>query len=102
MNESNFGTTGTTGNFTANSFTGFTGSFPMARAKFECVSAKQTTWAWEYEFNAVVGGSPENESFFNTTPSGNLKITIKNDNLHFEVGKKYFLDFTIEPIKLPA
>ncbi len=67
-----------------------------SRAKFECASVKQTTWSKEYEFNAVTGtgGDPENEAFFKTSPSGKITIAVKNENVVFVPGKKYYIDFT--------
>lgn len=65
----------------------------MTRAKFECISIKQTSWSKEYEFSAVIAGA-ENEAFFKTTPSGKISVSIKNDAVVFEVGKQYFVDFS--------
>ncbi len=64
------------------------------RSKFECVSKKVTTWSNEYEFLAVTSGSPENDAFFKTTPSGKITINVKNEGVNFEVGKKYYVDFS--------
>jgi hypothetical protein len=66
----------------------------MTRAKFECISVKETTWNKQYEFQAVTSGSPENEEFFKTTPAGQITISVKNDNVVFTPGKKYYIDFT--------
>jgi len=66
----------------------------MVRAKFECTSKKITSWAITYEFAPVTSGSEENEKFFATTPSGKVEITVKNSEVDFIVGKKYYLDFT--------
>lgn len=68
-------------------------------AKFECTSRRQYRgWAghdffYEYEFMAVTGGSPENDSFFASTPSGNVKVAAVRDDL-FVPGKQYYLTFT--------
>ena len=67
----------------------------MVRAKFRCDSVKTTVYSREFEFSAVTSGSPENEAFFKTTPSGKLTMSVKNDGVEFEVGKEYFLDFTV-------
>lgn len=66
----------------------------MVRAKFRCDSIKTTTYGREFEFNPVIGGSPENEEFFKTTPGGKLTLNVKNDGVNFELGKEYYLDFT--------
>jgi len=69
----------------------------MVRAKFTCVSKKETTWAVTYEFSPVTSGSPENEMFFGTTPAGNLTMTVKNEAVSFEIGRSYYIDFTEVP-----
>ena len=72
----------------------------MTRAKFECVSVtKREGWGdakllYEATFAVVTGkGSPENEKFFASTPSGEIKVGVVRDD-HFEVGKSYYVDFT--------
>lgn len=64
------------------------------RAKFSCIETAKTTWATKIKLQAVTGGSPENESFFGTTPSGMLEFTVKNPEVvkMFEPGKEYYLD----------
>lgn len=79
------------------------------RAKFQCFSVKRyasNVWdsthkamvgngyLYEYEFQPVTGGSPENDQFFASTPGGSLKLTAVRDNL-FEPGKSYYLDFSV-------
>jgi hypothetical protein len=78
----------------------------MVRAKFKCISVTKRlgsvrdpesgNWkdrpTFSYEFDAIVGGSKENDQFFASTPSGSIKLTsVRNDA--FEVGKTYYLDF---------
>lgn len=71
------------------------------RAKFRCDSVtKERHWRkdggflYAFKFNAVTGGSEENESFFEATPSGTIELrAVKSD--HFEVGNEYYLDFTL-------
>lgn len=70
------------------------------RAKFKCNSvSKSTGWGdhqfiYTADFSVVMGNSEENKTFFASTPTGTIKMgTIKED--HFEVGKEYFIDFTI-------
>lgn len=71
------------------------------RAKVTCVSVRRYQgWGatpapmfYEAEFLPVTGGSPENDEFFASTPSGQLKLsTIRDD--HFTPGKSYYVDFT--------
>lgn len=68
------------------------------RAKFRCVSKEGGVENPEGEvvLEAVVGGSPENDQFFNYTPYGQLRMGTVNAAAFavFEVGKEYFLDFT--------
>lgn len=71
----------------------------MTRAKFECTSVKETTWAKEYEFSPVMkgdpGDNPENEEFFKTTPTVKITIVVKNENVKFVPGQSYYIDFTL-------
>lgn len=69
------------------------------RCKFKCVSVtKREGWGsnpiiHDAAFQVVHGGSPENNSFFAATPSGEIKVgTVAADR--FEVGKEYFVDFS--------
>lgn len=71
------------------------------RAKMTCNSVtKSIHWGdkskhlYTAEFSAVSSGSEENDSFFEATPSGSVKLgTFKED--HFVVGKDYYLDFIL-------
>lgn len=77
----------------------------MTRAKFKCNSIKKylsTVWnggkpeqgvLYAFEFQAVTGNSEENESFFASTPTGNISISAIRDDL-FEPGREYYVDFT--------
>lgn len=73
------------------------------RAKFECIGVlkkahwdrkgEKDTFLYEAEFQAVYTGSPENEKFFDATPSGTIKLaTLKDD--HFVPGTEYYIDFS--------
>ena len=44
----------------------------------------------------VTGGSDENKSFSNSTPSGKIEIQITNPELFgkFKTGESYYVDFT--------
>lgn len=76
------------------------------RAKFRCTSVTKTVGGtyngegkytngivFSYKFNAVVGDSLENKTFFASTPSGSIELTAVRDDL-FEVQKEYYLDFS--------
>jgi len=78
------------------------------RAKFECISAEPHTtslWdethqthlgegtAYQYKFQAVTGGSPENDKFFASTPGGYIDLYAVRADL-FKRGQTYYIDFT--------
>ena len=72
----------------------------QTRAKFTCTEvSKRTGWGehkflYAARFNAVTENSDENKTFFATTPRGTIEVsTVKED--HFEVGKTYYVDFTV-------
>lgn len=45
------------------------------------------------KFYPVTGDTPENKSFFASTPSGSIELsTIRED--HFVPGQTYYIDFT--------
>lgn len=65
----------------------------MVRAKFKCIEKSESG---QVKMEVVCGGSPENDSFFKYTPSGQLTIGTVNEAAlgQFEVGKAYYLDFS--------
>lgn len=71
----------------------------LVRAKFVC-RGKEKDPHNDYtniQLEAVTDGSEENKSFWKYTPSGRLEMSIDNPDAveHFEVGKEYYLDFTL-------
>ena len=66
------------------------------RAKFKVKELTQTEYGERIKLEPVIGGSPENESFFKWTPSGVIEMgTINTDAAkEFEVGKEFYVDFT--------
>ncbi len=68
----------------------------MVRAKFKCDSKEKSGDGYFLRFSVVINGSPENESFFKWTPSGQLSMGTINEKAaeEFEVGKEYYLDFS--------
>jgi len=68
------------------------------RAKFNCYSVMRITGGGEQSVLQAVtdDGTPENESFWNATPSGRLEISITNPAAQgfFSPGTAYYLDFT--------
>lgn len=66
--------------------------------KFTCVSKTETQhWQrnkgmiYSYKFTPVTSGSPENDKFFEATPTGTIEIGVVKDG-SFEVGKTYFFE----------
>ena len=73
----------------------------VSRAKFRCTSMKVTQYnasAKEYEFDAVCQDeTDENTRFHKYSPSGKLTILVDNENVKFELGENYYLDFVKAP-----
>lgn len=75
----------------------------QTRCKFRCESVTKTIhwrkpgeFLYTAAFNPVTGGSPENESFWEATPSGRLEVcSIVSDQ--FIPGQCYYLDLTAAP-----
>lgn len=72
------------------------------RCKFVCSNVKKMKhwnqptegpirFLFEAEFHGVTGGSEENKSFFEATPTASLKIGVYKEDV-FEPGKEYYLD----------
>ena len=70
----------------------------QVRAKFFCHAVTKMVsspgYVFSYEFSAVTDGSKENKSFWKWTPSGTIKLSSIRDDI-FEVGKEYYIDFTL-------
>ena len=66
----------------------------MTRAKFVCTGADEAGTA---TLTAVVGGSEENDEFFQYTPCGEISLNVNNDNVKFVPGQEYYVDFTEVP-----
>lgn len=77
----------------------------MTRAKFQCQRIEEIKYAG-YENRKVIltpvipqnsTGEPEDRSFWESTPSGEINLTISKEAVAskmFEPGKKYYVDFT--------
>lgn len=65
----------------------------MVRAKFYVTSKENG----RIQMSPVVDGSEENKSFYKYTPAGSIDLQIVNDEAtkQFEIGKYYYVDFTI-------
>lgn len=70
----------------------------MVRCKFICTS-KETlpSGSVTLSFIAVSSGSPENDSFFEATPSGTANFYTVNEQAAalFEAGSEYYVDFSL-------
>lgn len=67
------------------------------RCKLKCIKAEPAhagaTDQFFSEFDGVSDGSPENEAFFNSTPSASVRLGITNKQ-HFVQGQEYYFDIT--------
>lgn len=77
---------------------------PCVRAKFKVESItplvggdERPTPEATIRLRPVVSGSKENEAFYRWTPGGEIVLSTVNGNAvkHFEVGKEYYVDFTL-------
>ncbi len=67
------------------------------RAKMKLISiAEYEGQLKELKFNAVHGDSPEDNSYAQATPSGELRLSVTNLPAieGMKIGDKFFLDFT--------
>ena len=69
------------------------------RAKFYCASKIEQVHpkgasVCSYVFHPVASGNAENQAVFEASPEGKLELASADGNL-FEVGKEYYLDFTL-------
>jgi len=67
------------------------------RCKFTVESVKYYSYAEEVTMNAVYGGSAENNSFAEATPTGKLVFTVTNKAVigHIKPGQYYYVDLTL-------
>jgi hypothetical protein len=66
------------------------------RAKFTCTLNEHHEDGNTIRLDVVTYGSPENDKFFEATPSGELYLSIVNLTAAemFEVGKEYYIDIS--------
>lgn len=69
----------------------------VMRAKFQVQSVEKFQYGEKVKASAVCGGSPEDNSFSQATPSGSLELFINNPALIGKVGpgQKFYVDFTL-------
>lgn len=77
----------------------------MTRCKFVCnsvtktkhwnqpVAANAVRFLYTAKFSAVYNNSPENQQFFDATPTAELSLGVYKEDL-FEPGQEYYLDFS--------
>ena len=68
----------------------------MVRAKMEVDFVQKFAWGENVQFSCKYSDNPEDNSFAQATPSGNMNITVSNPALvgFFQPGQKFYLDFT--------
>ena len=70
----------------------------MVRAKMACVDVvpRPENNGFEIALEPVISGSKENESFFQYTPWGSVRLgVVKAETAaHFKPGKEFYVDFT--------
>ena len=66
------------------------------KAKFKLRSKLHSDTTAHLTFDAVITGSPENESFFRNTPSGYINLSTVNIAAAdaFDVDKEYYVTFS--------
>jgi len=74
----------------------------MVRAKFRCTEKSEPSSEGDVsniQLAPIADGSQENIDFFKWTPSGVIQIGTINKAAaaQFEVGKDYYVDFTLAP-----
>lgn len=77
----------------------------VTRAKFRLIAEKRYAYgdAVEYTFQPQYDSTvPEDLRFAKYTPSGEVRISVDNPAVKFEVGADYYLDFTLVPAAEPA
>jgi len=70
---------------------------PHMRAKFVCYAETRHVYgSIQYKLQPVGGDTPENKAFFNTTPAGNIEVTLKpgETSARLVLGDVYYIDFT--------
>jgi hypothetical protein len=66
------------------------------RAKFVCHVVEQSVYGGtDVILHPVTDGTEEDKSFWAATPSGEIKLMVKNEAAvkHFATGQKYYVDF---------
>ena len=71
---------------------------PTTRCKFHCFEVSKVEGSRPHihekaKLSPVYSGSPENESFFASTPCGSIEVGTVAEGV-FVIGKDYFVDFT--------
>ena len=66
------------------------------RAKFQVRQATKEGADNRITLDAVISGSPENESFFNATPGGTIDLFVVSGETakFFKEGQEFYVDFT--------
>jgi len=69
------------------------------RAKFKVSQVMHTEAGNSIQLIPVSVGSEENKEFYRYTPSGQIELSIVNQESasFFEVGQEYYVDFSLAP-----
>lgn len=72
-------------------------SEPKPTTRYNDDGTQEQVDAYDIALFAVTATSPENKSFFSNTPGGVLNLNTVNKDAadQFEVGKEYYLDFSV-------
>jgi hypothetical protein len=65
-------------------------------AKFKCSEVTMYAHGSRVILEPVIGGSDENEKFFQMTPYGKIELGLLNPDVKFTPGKEYFITFEEE------
>lgn len=66
------------------------------RGKFNCTKNVKTSYGAEVSFWALYSNNPEDNSYAQATPSGNISMVVSNPEVidFFKEGQAYYLDFS--------
>lgn len=74
------------------------------RCKFKCTQVTEFEGGYKkYDLQPVFSNDPnhENKKFWDSSPSGQFNVTVKNPNVSMTVGREYYIDVTEAPPSNP-
>jgi hypothetical protein len=74
------------------------------RAKITVTEVKRYTYGETITANPVYSGSPEDNSYSSSTPSGKIELHVTNAALIGQInpGDQFYVDFTPVPVEAPV